>query len=64
MCRLPHRFLKIFNLNYFSVSPDSLQIIEKTIFFVENMNDDIPKVEKHPVSKTISFSLLYIKSSF
>ena len=34
-----------FDVDLFAVSPDPFQIIEQTVFFIEDMNDDIAKIK-------------------
>ena len=39
---------KFINIKNFSISPDSFQIIEKTVFFIKYMNDHIAVVHQNP----------------
>ena len=57
-------FLQLRKIYMLSVSPDTFQIIEQTVFFVENMDDDLAEIHQHPVSGAISFSLFHFISGF
>ena len=48
----------------FAVSPDSLKIIEKAVFLIENMNDHIAEIKKDPLRMLISFYLFENSAGF
>ncbi len=39
----------------FCVAPEFFQIVERTSFFVENMNNNIDKIQEHPGRFAVSF---------
>ena len=47
-----------------SVPPDAFQIVEKTVFFVKDMDDNIPVVQKHPVGRLVALNLPGSASDF
>ena len=42
-----------------AITPDSFQIVEKSVLLVKNVDDNVAKVQQYPVGILISFNLLY-----
>ena len=70
LCTVPD-FLRLFPPNLhnlfffydFTVSPDSLQIIEKPVLFIKYMHDHIAVIHENPAGIAVSLDLLCFKSS-
>ena len=54
---------KFIHFQHFSISPDSLQIIEKPVLFIKYMHDHIAVIHENPAGIAVSLDLLCFKSS-
>ena len=50
---------KLADIQFLSISPDSFQIVEKTVFFVKYMNDHIAVIHKYPAGIAGSLNLFW-----